>query len=81
MNYRLTVWNFLIVLLAAYATLILIEGNADPSTQMGAAYLIPILIVGLIIDFILQQLIRNRKVLAIVEAISLATIIIINSLP
>lgn len=81
MKYNFTVWNIIIALLIPCVVYILIRRNADPGTIMGAAYLIPVLIIGGLIDLVLQFAIKNRKTLAIVEIITLVTIIIINKMP
>ena len=81
MKYQLTVWNGIIVALIPIVVVILIKKDTDPNTTLGAAYLIPILLAGAVIDLILQLFIRNRKILAIVEIVCLAAIIIINQLP
>jgi hypothetical protein len=81
MKYKFTVWNVIIALLIPFVVVILIKKDTNPNTVLGAAYLIPVLVVGAVIDLLLQVLIKNRKVLAIVELVSLVTIIIINQLP
>lgn len=81
MKYKFTIWNVIIALLIPYIIIILVKKDADPNTALGAAYLIPIIIVGALIDLLLQMLIKSRKVLAIIELVSLVTIMIINQLP
>jgi hypothetical protein len=81
MKYRLTVWNTIIVLLIPYIGYVLITEDASPTDIVGAAYMIPIVILGAVIDFIFQVGIKNRIVLAIVEIVSLVAIVIINNLP
>jgi cytochrome c biogenesis protein CcdA len=48
---------------------------------IGAAYALPVLIIGALIDLLAQQVIPNRRLLAIMEIVSLAAIVIINKLP
>jgi hypothetical protein len=81
MKYKLTVWNVIIVFLIPFITFTLLSKDADPNTVIAAAYLIPILIIGALIDLVLQILIKNRKTLAIVEIVSLTAIIVIGALP
>ena len=81
MKYRFSVWNIIIALLLFYVVYIFVKPAANPTTVMGVAYLIPVLIAGAIIDLILQMVIKNRRLLALVETISLIIIVVINQMP
>jgi len=80
MRYRFTVWNVIIAIVVPYVIVIMLR-SSDANQYLGAAYSIPFLLAGLIIDLVLQYAIKNRKTLAIVEIVSLAAILIINQLP
>ena len=48
---------------------------------IGTAYALPVLIIGALINLVGQQVIPNRRLLAILEIVSLAAKVIINKLP
>lgn len=81
MKYNLTIWNILIGLYLPYVIFTLVRGGGDPGRYIGAAYALPVLIIGALIDLLAQQVIPNRRLLAILEIVSLVAIVIINKLP
>jgi len=80
MRYKLTVWNGIIIILIPVIAYILIRKTEEPNTVLAAAFMIPILIIGAVIDLVLQVFIKNRKYLAAIEIISLIAIIIISNI-
>jgi len=80
-KYRFTVWNTLIIVLIPVISYILLRQNDfAPNSVLGAGLLIPVVIVGATIDLILQVIVKNNKVLAVLETSLLIIIIIVNNM-
>jgi len=81
MKYRFTVWNCLILVLIPVIAYILInQEGKEPGLILAALFMIPILIVGAVIDIALQVFISNRKTLAVVEIIALVALMVISNI-
>lgn len=80
MRYRLTPLNITCFLLACYDISLFIFADS-PNLVIARAYLIPAILGGLLIDFILQVIIRNRKWLFLIEIVLIVSVVVISQLP
>lgn len=81
MRYRITLWNIICGLLLLYDIYLFNKPAPSIDERFAAAYIIPVIIAGVIIDFVLQHLLESSKWLFIAQLLLFITIIIINKLP
>lgn len=80
MKYKLTPLNSICAFLALFDIYLFITAKS-PDLIIGRAYLIPIILIGASIDFILQQIIKRKSLLFVIEAVFIISIVVINQLP
>lgn len=80
MKYKLTPLNIVCAILIAYDIYLFLTAKSA-NLIMARAYLIPVIIGGLIIDCILQLLIKDKYWLFVLEIVFIISIAIINKLP
>ena len=82
MKYRLTPLNLLCALLIGFLILFLvIPESMNDTTDLGIAYMIPVILFGILIDFILQLIFKIYKWLFIIQIVFIVLIIWINAMP
>jgi hypothetical protein len=80
MRYKLTPLNIICAILIVYDIYLFI-GYRSANEVMARAYLIPIILGGIIIDVVLQNMINKRIWLFVIEFIFVIAVVIINLLP
>jgi hypothetical protein len=80
MKYKLTPLNTVCAILTVYDIYLFITAESS-NLIIARAYLIPIILVGLIIDYLFQIFLKKKSWLFVIEIVFIISVVVINQLP